>query len=347
VSAKTRFFLLLGTVVVLIFAALPFLCRGLVSLKQPVVPPPIPHGPVGGAPLVQPTATSHLFGSPPSNTLPAPTVLPTAVTLMPTKEPGITILALGLDDCSDWQSPYCENRGPLGEKYLYPGSNTPKERSRADVIALIRLTNSKVTVLRVPRDLLVRHKNMLVKNSSGQYEWAEGKDRLNAGYYYTGVTGMKEALKDNFDIEVDYVAVVTFNAISAGFDCLGGLEIDGVVYNGKELVEKARLRRGIGDIARIGNQNALLSLALDKFKNELGFAKKAGVLLCVWSNADSYYVTDLPWTTASQLILRYTDHAQEVPVVWSVFPCVYGPAYQGKSVLYYGSGWETAVETFR
>lgn len=195
-----------------------------------------------------------------------------------TAQPGIcgeggvwTILAIGQD-----------YRGE-GDEYLY---------GLADVIRLIRVdfTNSKISVLAIPRDLWVHIPDLAdQKIDFGKINQAYFFGTPGMGHF-TGTGGgaglLAETLKFNFGIYPDHYVVVSMNAFVHIIDAVGGIDltltqaVDGNVkfamgyypagnyhFNGSEALMFSRIRYGYTELKRIDNESIILNALFDKINS--------------------------------------------------------------------------------
>ncbi len=90
-----------------------------------------------------------------------------------------------------------------------------QERGRSDSIIVLSIDKNKKNVKMVSflRDLLVDIPN-------------HDKNRLNAAYAFGGEELLKETLKQNFDIDIDYYVKVDFSVCEKVIDSIGGIDIE-------------------------------------------------------------------------------------------------------------------------
>lgn len=153
---------------------------------------------------------------------PSATIAPPAATLTPTVQPTDSLTSaihLGLPR-------------PEGQvNILILGSDyRPNQGYRTDVIMVLSLNPQKQTasLTSFPRDLYVDLPGF-------------GMNRINAAQPYGGFTLSASTFKRNFDIEVDYYIMTTFNGFKSIVDTLGGIN----VYAASDLYDKCDLPQAV------------------------------------------------------------------------------------------------------
>lgn len=170
-----------------------------------------------------------------------------------------------------------------GDEYLY---------GLADVIRLIRIdfTNSKISVLAIPRDLWVHIPELAdQKIDYGKINQAYFFGTPGMGHYNGAGGGaglLADTLKYNFGIFSDHYVVVSMNAFVHIIDAVGGIDVtltepvDGNVkyamgyypvgtyhFNGTEALMFSRIRYGYTELKRIDNESIILNALFDKINS--------------------------------------------------------------------------------
>jgi polyisoprenyl-teichoic acid--peptidoglycan teichoic acid transferase len=156
-----------------------------------------------------------------------------------------------------------------------------EEKSRTDTIMIAQYDpkNNTSKLVSVMRDIYVEipgYKN----------------NKINTAYFHGGAELLRQTIKQNFDIDIHYYALVDFQGFEKVVDALApnGVEIDvekkmsyriGVVLepglqklNGKELLGYARFRHDAqGDFARVERQQKVISALKDEMISFYGVTR--------------------------------------------------------------------------
>lgn len=251
--------------------------------------------PLGEA-LALSTRTSESTKAPPKPTS-APTAAPSGST--PTNTPTKTLFTI--PTLTATPAPVCgETRllyflvagvGDMDETYSY---------GVTDVIRVVRVdfVTPKVSILTLPRDLLVELPNTFDSNGN---ELTQGK--LNQAYFFgspnmnyykgpgNGPGALAETIANNFDLYVDHYGIVNMQVFIDMIDAMGGVDIwlpqfvDGRPQDeesfdldksqgyfeqgwnhmsGKDALSFVRIRARIGEKARTDNQTLLICALKDQ-----------------------------------------------------------------------------------
>jgi len=188
--------------------------------------------PVSGLPqptatqVLEATATSEIIVTP----LPSATNLPTSTLTDPgeqsaqvTPTPDMTKVNLPTAEPISTLSPEELVQLPDAVTFLLLGSDTRGGTSfRTDtiLIGIVRPKDGTVSLISIPRDLWVN------------IPWV-GENRINVAYQYGELYGypgggpglLKETIKTNLGIEIDFVAMVDFNGFRQVVDTIGGIDV--------------------------------------------------------------------------------------------------------------------------
>jgi polyisoprenyl-teichoic acid--peptidoglycan teichoic acid transferase len=156
-----------------------------------------------------------------------------------------------------------------------------EEKSRTDTIMIAQYDpeNHKAKLVSLMRDIYVE-----IPNNKNY--------KINTAYFLGGPELLRQTIKQNFDIDIHYYAVIDFKGFEAAVDTLApnGIEIDvekkmsekiGVVLqpglqdlNGKELLGYARFRSDAsGDFGRVERQQKVINALKDEIISVNGVAK--------------------------------------------------------------------------
>jgi LCP family protein required for cell wall assembly len=123
------------------------------------------------------------------------------------------------------------------------------------------------------------------------------KNKINTAFFHGGPELLRQTIKENFDIDIHYYALVDFKGFEQIVDTVApnGIEMDvekrmstniGVTLepgvqnlNGKELLGYARFRHDArGDFARVERQQKVISKVKDEFTSLYGISKLPKVM---------------------------------------------------------------------
>lgn len=168
---------------------------------------------------VPPSDTEPTETLPPTNTMTTP--LGELVQLTPT--PDMTLVNLPTAQPISTLSPDELVQLPDAVTFLLLGSDTRGGTSfRTDtiLIGIVRPKDGTVSLISIPRDLWVN------------IPWV-GENRINVAYQYGELYGypgggpglLKETIKTNLGIEIDFVAMIDFNGFRQVIDTIGGIDV--------------------------------------------------------------------------------------------------------------------------
>jgi polyisoprenyl-teichoic acid--peptidoglycan teichoic acid transferase len=167
-------------------------------------------------------------------------------------------------------------------------SRLPGEPENADVfiIARVDLVEARLRAVSVPRDLYVEIPGFGYDKITRSYDHGSKAD---GGSFKGGSNAMKGTVLANFGIEVDAVAVTTFDGFEQIVDALGGIDImnpydlydpefptidygiEEIFFpvgplhlDGEAALKYVRTRHQDGDLARVERQQRVLLAMLDK-----------------------------------------------------------------------------------
>ncbi|WP_159442945.1 LCP family protein [Selenihalanaerobacter shriftii] len=184
-----------------------------------------------------------------------------------------------------------------------------KGANRSDFIAVVSLDleSGNIGVLSLPRDTRVK------------IPGEEGYHKLNSAYAYGGIELLKETVKNNFKVPIDYYINTDFIGFKDIINTLGGVEVDvekdlkyidqaGGLYidipagkqvlNGQEALEYIRFRHDkLGDIGRIQRQQKFLKAVVDKVSTPKIILKLPKLSKHLFDNIE----TDVPLTKGFKL----------------------------------------------
>lgn len=171
--------------------------------------------------------------------------------------------------------------------------------------------------------------------------------KINTAYFLGGAELLRSTLKQNFDIDIHYYALVDFKGFEAAVDALApdGVEIDvqkrmsekiGVVIepglqqlNGKELLGYARFRADSeGDFGRVARQQEVLNAIKEEVLSVTGITKLPRVV----GTVQPYIETNLGNTEVlglmSDILLKKPDDIEtlRIPVDESFYDASYSHA---------------------
>ncbi|MEP6624740.1 MAG: LCP family protein, partial [Acidimicrobiia bacterium] len=219
------------------------------------------------------------------------------------------------------------------------GSATDQSGQRADVMMLVRLTATGVTVVSLPRDLLVDD---------------HGTSRQLNSFFDHGPAALIDAIKTNLDVQINHYVQVDFRSFIKVVDAAGGLRMnvpapirdtysgldvavpgctnfDGdralafvrsrhlEAYDGQRWID----RSGAGDLDRIHRQQMFLQDLLAKTKAQVG-ADLGSVQRMADAVISSLTVdSQLGRGAIADLVHRFV---QDDPATWTFLTLPVGPA---------------------
>lgn len=202
-------------------------------------------------------------------------------------EGGVNILLVGTDSCEGQDValfPRCANEDAPGE--------------RNDVTMVVHISDEprRVTVVSIPRDMLVPIPSC--QNSDGSSISAMSSQMINASYWYGGLgctVDTVEALVGDERFNIDFAAAIRWTGVINMSDAVGGVDVcvagdisDGHTglsltagqhtLKGVQALQFLRIRHGIGDgsdLGRISNQQQFMSSMVRKLQSDSVLANPA------------------------------------------------------------------------
>lgn len=135
--------------------------------------------------------------------------------------------------------------------------NFHKEKSRADVIIVLRITkNGKILSLSIPRDSLITF-------TTGEYKGY--KEKIGHSLFWGGMDTLKENIEYIINSPIHKIIIIdNFRSFEAFLSIIGGVKIDKFLY-GKLGIQWIRNRNFIyGDIERCKRQQIFIKKAINK-----------------------------------------------------------------------------------
>lgn len=229
---------------------------------------------------------------------------------------------------------------------LLIGRDAGASTGRSDVMMIVSINNTDKTITLTS---LLRDTYVSIPVNGGLNE------RLNAAHFIGGVSLLEATIKSNFGITIDNYIEVNFDAATAVFDRIGGLDLTlskgeceylGIAasmagkpihLNGKQLLAHCRNRSVTsteagrsGDWSRTYRQRQVLSLAFDKLKT-----MSLSDLYRMLDEIFPYVTTDIKYTTFQSYVfkspqfLKYKIQTTTIPdVYWK-----YAHSTRGQSVI--------------
>lgn len=198
-----------------------------------------------------------------------------------------------------------KNKGEV--LFLLAGVDSTGEETgtRTDTLMLVKAdtNNGVVDMISIPRDSYVP--------INGSY------DKINAAHSYGGIDLTMEVVRDFLGIRLDKYMVVSFDAVIAGIDALGGMDVDvssevasamgispGIhTMTGDEVLNYVRFRKGYqnADLGRINTQQDFLK----QFIKEATSPKNLTKLPKVYKAMNPYLKTNMNIKDLSSLALKF------------------------------------------
>ncbi|MCF6138674.1 LCP family protein [Pseudalkalibacillus berkeleyi] len=159
-------------------------------------------------------------------------------------------------------------------------------------------------------------------------------NKINAAFFHGGPELLRQTIKENFDIDIHYYALVDFKGFEQIVDTIApdGIEMDvekrmstniGVTLqpgvqrlNGKELLGYARFRHDArGDYARVERQQKVVSKVKDEFTSLYGISKLPKVIGTIQPYIDTNMKSFTAIGLAKDVILNKGDiETMKIPV---------------------------------
>mgnify|MGYP002756981618 CR=1 FL=1 len=198
-----------------------------------------------------------------------------------------------------------KNKGEV--LFLLAGVDSTGEETgtRTDTLMLVKAdtNNGVVDMISIPRDSYVP--------INGSY------DKINAAHSYGGIDLTMEVVRDFLGIRLDKYMVVSFDAVIAGIDALGGMDVDvssevasamGIspgthTMTGDDVLNYLRFRKGYqnADLGRINTQQDFLK----QFIKEATSPKNLTKLPKVYKAMNPYLKTNMNIKDLSTLALKF------------------------------------------
>ena len=206
-------------------------------------------------------------------------------------EGGVNILMVGTDSCEGANaqlSTACRRGDTEGE--------------RNDVTMIVHISDEprRVTVVSIPRDMLVPIPSCEKPDGSGSVS-AMSSQMINASYWYGGLgctVDTVEALVDDERFKIDFAAAIRWTGVINMSDAIGGVDVcvagdisdshTGLTLSegphtlqGVQALQFLRIRHGIGDgsdLGRISNQQQFMSSMVRKLQSDSVLANPATLL---------------------------------------------------------------------
>lgn len=196
---------------------------------------------------------------------------------------------------------YIEKEGIINILLVGSDKEVPYESGRSDAIIILTLDkiHKKIKLTSIMRDTYVQIQGY-------------GEEKINHSYAYGGIDLLIKTIEENFNIKLDKYVTSDFGGFKDLVDAVGGVEISlsseeadvinnsvqpeerskshpfnnvGTQHlNGEQALVYARIRNvGNGCYERTERQRRVISLIIDKFKNETSVFKMPKVLTKVMS----------------------------------------------------------------
>ena len=206
-------------------------------------------------------------------------------------EGGVNILMVGTDSCEGANaqlSTACRRGDTEGE--------------RNDVTMIVHISDEprRVTVVSIPRDMLVPIPSCQKPDGSGSIS-AMSSQMINASYWYGGLgctVDTVEALVDDERFNIDFAAAIRWTGVINMSDAIGGVDVcvagdisdshTGLslsagphTLQGVQALQFLRIRHGIGDgsdLGRISNQQQFMSSMVRKLQADSVLSNPATLL---------------------------------------------------------------------
>ena len=187
--------------------------------------------------------------------------------------------------------------------FLLAGVDSTGEdtKTRTDTLMLVKLdeANKNIDMISIPRDSYVSINGNM--------------DKINAAHSYGGIDLTMQVVRDFMGINLDKYLVLSFDAVIAGIDALGGMDVDidqdvanamqinpGIhKMTGKEVLAYVRFRKGYtnADIGRIDTQQDFIK----QFIKEVTKADNISKLPSVYKAMKPYIKTNISLKTLAKL----------------------------------------------
>lgn len=187
--------------------------------------------------------------------------------------------------------------------FLLAGVDSTGEdtKTRTDTLMLVKLdeANKNIDMISIPRDSYVSINGNM--------------DKINAAHSYGGIDLTMQVVRDFMGINLDKYLVLSFDAVIAGIDALGGMDVDidqdvanamqinpGIhKMTGKEVLTYVRFRKGYtnADIGRIDTQQDFIK----QFIKEVSKTENISKLPSVYKAMNPHMKTNISLKTLAKL----------------------------------------------
>ncbi|MBB6670725.1 LCP family protein [Cohnella nanjingensis] len=216
-----------------------------------------------------------------------------------------------------------------------------------DVLMLVSVNpqNHSASMVSLPRDLLLKPPHLPDRKANFYYAYYSAKDKASA------IPNTKRFFSDLFQLPIDYMAVVDFDALRQVVEAVGGLEIDvdmDMKYvdnadgtridlrkglqklNGQQVLDFVRYRKSnqgtqeSSDFARNDRQQQVIKQIVEKLGAFQGMSQWSRILDIIGDNVK----TDVPETVQRQWLFHFNTvkpaqiHSLNLNAVWKS-PYVY------------------------
>ncbi|KAF2414696.1 transcriptional regulator [Microbacterium sp. B35-04] len=203
-------------------------------------------------------------------------------------EGGVNILMVGTDSC-EGENAQLSSACRAGD--------TDGERN--DVTMLVHISDEprRVTVVSIPRDMLVPIPSCPKADGSGNHS-AMSSQQINASYQYGGLACTVLTVESIIEDEIDFAAAIRWAGVINMSDAIGGVDVcvaDDIsdphtglsltagthTLEGEQALQFLRIRHGIGDgsdLGRISNQQQFMSSMVRKLQSDSVLANPGTLL---------------------------------------------------------------------
>jgi LCP family protein required for cell wall assembly len=264
-------------------------------------------------------------------------------------EGGVNILMVGTDSCEGDNarlSSACRAGDTDGE--------------RNDVTMLVHISDEprRVTVVSIPRDMLVPIPSCPKADGSGNHS-AMSSQQINASYQYGGLACTVLTVESLIEDEIDFAAAIRWAGVINMSDAIGGVDVcvaDDIsdphtglsltagthTLEGEQALQFLRIRHGIGDgsdLGRISNQQQFMSSMVRKLQSDSVLANPATLLNLATTAISQVQQKQLVLSsglTNPTLMVQIAMAAKDVPyedIVFVQYPTVYASGTGASRVL--------------
>ena len=179
-------------------------------------------------------------------------------------------------------------------------------------------------------------------------------DKINAAHSYGGIDLTMDTVRNLMGIKLDNYMVISFDAVVAGIDALGGMDVDinenvakamgykpGIhKFMGKEVLKFVRFRKGYqnADIGRIGTQQAFMK----QFIKEVTKTKNIPKLPSIYKAMKPYIKTNISMGQMTKLAFEFKSVNQDDIKSYKID----GQAFMQNGISYYKLN-DSSIEEIR